>query len=123
MTNKEHRLGVSETNLVVRHLNLEPDSLSDIAEAIAEIDEVYGLDSVTFEDNTHVLNLAYDATRTRIDGLEEILEKHGIEVSHDRWTNFKEGYYRFVDKNIKDNSTTEPWSCHGSVAQPPKRKK
>ena len=123
MTSKEHRLGVSEVTLVVRHLKLEPDTLGDITAAIAEIDEVYGLDSVSFEEKAHTINLAYDATRTCVDGLEAILKKHGVEVSHDWWTHFKEGYYRFVDENIQDNEKTEPWSCHGSAVQTPKQKK
>ena len=112
MTNTEHRLGVSEVSLVVRHLKLETTTKETLEQALAEIDE-----------KSHVLNLAYDATRTCIDGLEEILKGHEIEVSHDWWTHFKEGYYRFVDQNIQENAKTEPWSCHGSASQPTKRKK
>ena len=123
MTNKEHRLGVSEVTLVVRHLKLEPANSKTLASAVNEIDEIYGFDSVSFDDKSQTLNLAYDATRTCIDGVEEILKKHGLEVSHDWWTHFKEGYYRFVDENIKDNANSEPWSCHGSASHVPKRKK
>jgi hypothetical protein len=59
MGKKEHRLGVSEINLVVRHLKLAP-----------------------------------------------------VDVSHDWWTHFKEGYYKCIDGNVKDNANHEPWSCH-----------
>ncbi len=123
MKNKEHRLGVSEVTLVVRHLKLEPADINAVAAAVAEIDKIYGLDSVSFDEKVYVLNVAYDATRIIIDCVEEVLEKYQLVVSHDWWTHFKEGYYRFVDQNIQDNAKTEPWSCHGSASQPPKRKK
>ncbi len=40
MSNKEHRLGVSEVNLVVRHLKLETQENDSVAKAVAEIDEI-----------------------------------------------------------------------------------
>ena len=123
MSNNEHRLGVSEVNLVVRHLKLETAENDSVAKAVADIDEIYGLDSVSFDEKSHVLNVAYDATRICIDCVEEVLEKYQVQISHDWWTHFKEGYYRFVDDNIKENAKTEPWSCHGNVKQAPKRKK
>merc|ERR1711991_358420 len=112
MSDKKHRLGVSEVNLVVRHLKLEPTEAASIKTAIDEIDHLYGLDSISFDGRSHVLNLAYDASRLCLDGIEDLLTKHKIEISHDWWTHFKEGYYKFVDQNIKDNATHEPWSCH-----------
>lgn len=111
---KEHRLGVSEVSLVVRHLKLEPADGSRLLDAIAEIDELYGLDDISFDDRYHVLNIAYDASRLCLDGVEDVLKKHAVEVSHDWWTRFKTGYYRFVDDNVKDNAGHEPWSCHQS---------
>ena len=112
MKDKEHRLGVSEVNLVKRHLKLEEAPLDKIQLAIEEIDKLYGMDSVSYDDTSRVLNMAYDASRLCIDGIEEILKKHGVEVSHDWWTHFKEEHYRFVDENVKDNAEHEPWSCH-----------
>ncbi len=123
MKNKEHRLGVSEVTLVVRHLKLEPADINAVEEAVAEIDKIYGLDSVSFDDKSYVLNVAYDASRICIDCVEKVLEKYQLAVSHDWWTHFKEGYYRFVDENIKDNANSEPWSCHSSAIQVPKRKR
>lgn len=112
MTKKEHRLGVSEVNLVARHLKIENTSHEKIQATIEEIDALYGMDSVSFDDKSRVLNLAYDASRLCIDDVEKIMDKHGLEVSHDWWTHFKEGYYRFVDENVKDNAKRDPWSCH-----------
>lgn len=115
MSKKEHRLGVSEANLVVRHLKLESEGKQDMAMAIEKIDQLYGLNDISFDEKTHVLNLAYDASRLSIDGVENILKEHKVEISHDWWTQFKEGYYRYVDQNVKDNANYTPHSCN----QPP----
>jgi len=109
---KQHRLGVSETNLVVRHLKLVTTNVDRINDAIAEIDEIYGLDAVSFNDKSNVIDVAYDASRICIDCIEEVLQKYDIEVSHDWWNRFKEDYYRFVDQNVKDNADHIPFSCH-----------
>lgn len=114
MSNSEHRLGVSEVNLVVRHIKLETIDQLKIKDAIAEIDQIYGIDGVSFDEKSHVLNLAYDASRTCIDHIEEILAKYEVVVSHDWWTRLKEGYFRFVDQNVKDNAKHTPVSCHKS---------
>ena len=116
----EHRLGVDPVNLVVRHLKLEPAEQENIFNAIEEIDQEYGLDSVQYEAKNNSIHLAYDATRICLDGLEDILHRHQIEVGHGWWTHFKEGYYRFVDQNVKENASHTPWSCHKN---PPSGKK
>jgi hypothetical protein len=108
----EHRLGVSKVNLVFRHLKLEPSNQQDLHSAIAEIDHLYGLDKVSFDASKRMLNLAYDASRLCIEGIEKILARNSVEISHGWWNRFKEEHYRFVDQNIKDNAAKEPWSCH-----------
>jgi len=112
MKKEEHRLGVSEVNLVKRHLKLEDSPFEIIKVAVDEIDKLYGMDSVSFDEKSRVLNMEYDATRLCIDGIEEVLKKHGVELSHGWWTHFKEGHYRFEDENVKDNAKRDPWSCH-----------
>ncbi|MDZ7851563.1 MAG: cation transporter [Halomonas sp.] len=112
MSNQEHRLGVSEINLVKRHLKLDTSDLEAVHAAVTDIDELYGLDSVSFDDKKRKLHLAYDATRLCLDCVDEILQKYAIEISHDWWTRLKEEQYRFVDQNVKDNAKHEPWSCH-----------
>ncbi|MCA1770691.1 MAG: cation transporter [Halomonas sp.] len=112
MSNQEHRLGVSEVNLVRRHLKLDASDLEAVHAAVADIDELYGLDSVSFDDKKRKLHLAYDAMRLCLDCVDEILKKHAIKISHDWWTRLKEEQYRFIDQNVKDNAKKEPWSCH-----------
>jgi hypothetical protein len=112
VTQTEHRLGVSEVNLVIRHLKLREANADAVTRAMGEIDNIHGMDHVSFEHESQVLNIAYDATRTCIDCIEEILERYQVQVSDDWWTRFKEGYYRYIDQNVKDNATHEPFSCH-----------
>jgi hypothetical protein len=112
MKKKEHRPGVSEVNLVKRHLKLEKAPLAKIQSAVEEIDKLFGMDSIFFDEKSRVLNMAYDATLLCIDGLEEVLKKHDVELDHGWWTHFKEGQYRTVDQNVKDNAKRDPWSCH-----------
>ena len=112
MNKSEHRLGVSVANLVVRHIKVEQCEIVQIRATIDEINKLIGLDDISFDEKSNVLNLAYDASKVCIDGVEEILKRNGIAVSHDWWTKFKEGYYRFVDENVRDNSKHEPLSCH-----------
>ncbi|MDX5377556.1 MAG: cation transporter [Halomonas sp.] len=122
MSNKDHRLGVSEINLVTRHLKLEPNDEVAIRAAVADIDQLYGLDGVSFDEKKWRLDLAYDASRVCLDCVEDILMKHAVEISHDWWTRFKEEHYRFVDQNVKDNANHEPWSCHQSLPGSGKKK-
>ena len=112
MSDLEHRVGVKEVNLVVRHLKLEGINSGNKDAIVEAIDHTFGIDSVQYDEKTATLHLAYDATHCSLDGLEEMLSQHNAEISHDWWTQFKEGYYQFVDENVRDNAKHEPMSCH-----------
>ena len=112
MHQDEHRTGVSLANLVVRHLKLEPADDDKLNAAIQEIDQLYGLDGVSFDYKSQVLNLAYDAARLNIDDIEELLKKYNLQISHHWWTRFKKNHYAFVDQNVKDNAKAEPHCCN-----------
>lgn len=112
MSETEHRLGVKEVNLVVRHLKLEGVTGENQQAIIEAVDHTYGIDNVSFDEGSGTLNVAYDATHCELDGIEDILHNHGADVAHDWWTQFKEGYYQYVDDNIRENATRSPWSCH-----------
>ncbi len=118
MSDMDHRPGVQEAYLVKRHLKL--DNL-DAAKAMAiaqEIDQLVGVDSVALDSSSRRLDVAYDASHLRIEQVEDIVRKHGTELDHGWWSNFKEGWYRFSDQNVRDNILHEPWS---STKLPPKR--
>ncbi|WP_317929510.1 cation transporter [Halioxenophilus sp. WMMB6] len=117
MKKEEHRPGVNEVNLVVRHLKLESSPDAKIAEAMTEVDTLYGLDALSFDERSQVLNLTYDASRLGLDGIEEVLAKYGVEISHDWWTHLKEGFYKFIDENVQENAKQPPWDCHQRYQQ------
>jgi len=116
MNKLKHRVGVTEENLVLRHLKLCNTDEAKISAIVRDIDATFGVDAVSFEQAKQTLHIGYDATHCELDGIENIIKINGADISHDWWTNFKEGYYQFVDENIRDNAKHKPWSCH---AQPP----
>ena len=111
MTEHNHRLGVSEVNLVKRHLRLSLENEQEIKAAIDELDNLYGMDSLSFDAAGGVLT-AYDATRFSIEDVESILGKHNVQLVDSWWTQMKEDYYKFIDNNVRENAKHEPWSCH-----------
>ena len=112
MSDLDHRVGVREQNLVVRNLKLSNVTEESCDELVKEIDQLFGIDEVSYNIKEGEIHLAYDAANINLDGIEEVIRKHGADVHDDWWTHTKESYYKFVDQNIKDNSAHKPWSCH-----------
>lgn len=108
MRKREHRLNVSEVSLVVCHFKLVGSVLTRVCNAMEEINQLYGVDDVSFDNKSAVLNIAYDASRVCLECIEEVLTKNGLVVGHDWCSRFKENYYRFVDQNVKDNAKQNP---------------
>jgi len=122
MTDLDHRVGVRENNLVIRNLRLSNVTNENIDGLIAEIDQMFGLDEVSFNRKEESIHLAYDAVSLDLDGIEEVIRKHGVDIHDDWWTHTKESYYKFCDQNVKDNFDHEPWSCHKKTPGSIKRK-
>ncbi|MED5524926.1 MAG: cation transporter [Pseudomonadota bacterium] len=103
------RPGVREAYLVRRKLTVsgEQAAARDCAEAL---DALPGINSVTFSGNR--LTLSYDATVANLDALEQAINDFGLGVQRRGLAGIRFGYYRFVDQNIRDNATHEPWCCH-----------
>ena len=112
MNQTKHRLGVSEATLVRRKLKLDLPGKSAAEAAVSEIDQIFGMDAVSFDPRTSVLSVAYDATRTCLECVEEVLARHGITVNSGWWMRLKQNFYHFTDDNVKENANHEPWSCH-----------
>jgi len=120
MSNLDHRAGVTEVNLVHRKIQLIGLTELNRTEIITEIDAAFGIDSVTIDIKDALLDIAYDATHINLDAIEQIVIKHGADVSDGWWEHLKEGYYKFVDENIMENAKHKPLSCHQA---PPRSKK
>ena len=112
MSNVDHRPGVKEINLVNRRLRLEGITEKNKAVIISEIDALLGIEHVSFDEPTETLSVAYDATHCDLTGIEALLQAHGADTSNGIWTKLKEGYYKFVDQNIKDNDEHDPHCCN-----------
>lgn len=112
MSDLDHRIGVREVNLVVRNLRLTNVTNENIDLLISEINEMFGLDEVSFNQKEQSIHLAYDAANLNLDGIEGVIKKHGADIHDDWWTHTKESYYKFCDQNVKDNFVHEAWSCH-----------
>ncbi len=109
---KQHKVGLREGSLMVRHLRLVGEVENNQQSIVQEIEQLFGVDSVSIDTSESLLNVAYDATKRQLDEVEEIVRKYECDIASDWWTHFKEGYYKFVDQNVKDNASHEPWSCH-----------
>jgi len=84
MTDLDHRVGVRESNLVVRDLRLSNVTSENIKALIEEVDQLFGLDEVCFNQEKEIIHLAYDAANLNLDGIETVIKKHGVEI-HDDW--------------------------------------
>ena len=62
MSDLEHRVGVSEANLVLRHLKLTNIDDAKISAIIRDIDAAFGVDAVSFEGDKQTLHIGYDVT-------------------------------------------------------------
>ncbi len=115
---QQHNAGVNGSSLMMRNLKLE-GPVDEKRKLIAEeINQLLGVDSVSIDASESLLKVIYDATKRQLDEVEDIVRKYECDIADDWWTHFKEGYYKFVDQNVKDNASHEPWSCH---KRPPAR--
>lgn len=112
MTNTKHRVGVSKLNLVRRHLKLDHITADNQSALLAEIDQIHGVDAVSYNKKQQMFNVAYDATHTNLEKIEQIITRYGADIADGWWNHFKENYYKFVDQNIKDNAEHVPSCCH-----------
>lgn len=122
MSDFDHRVGVSEANLVIRNLRLSNVNDGNREALMEEIDELFGIDEAVYNTEEKSIYLAYDALNLNLDGIEDVIRKHGVDINDDWWTHTKEEYYKFVDQNIKDNAQHTPWSCHKTPPGTGKRK-
>lgn len=112
MSDFDHRVGVKEANLVTRNLRLSNVNDDNLDALMEEIDQLFGIDEASFNAEEKTIYLAYDATNIDLNGIEDVIKKHGADIHDDWWSHTKEEYYKFVDQNVKDNAKHIPWSCH-----------
>lgn len=114
MNTAEHRSGLDERYIVVRHLKLQRLEPKAVGSLIAEIDALIGIDRISVNTKTSSIDVAYDASASDhlLTDIENVLRRHGCNISQSRWTRFKKSWYRFSDKNIYDNAKHEAACCN-----------
>ncbi|MBL4816606.1 MAG: cation transporter [Shewanella sp.] len=124
MTDLDHRFGVKEANLVVRYLKLEGITPENRDKLVSSIDLIIGIDSVSYDESAATLKMAYDASHCDLDLFERLIQAQGADLSPGIWTRVKEGFYKYVDQNVKDNAEHDPY-CNNALpkALPGSRKR
>jgi hypothetical protein len=122
MNNIEHRAGVTAVNLVIRKIQLKGLTEYNQAKIITEIDEAFGIENVTLDIKDGLLQIAYDVTHINLDIIKRLVVKHGAEFYGGWLNNFKQGYYKFVDQNMIENSKHKPSCCSRPPARSTKHK-
>ncbi len=114
MSTQEHRPGVQQASLVKRQLQLKaaPESEQALADFISEADQLQGMDSLSYAPETNQLELQYDASHLNLAQIEQLLSRFHINLQDNWWQHLKQGYYQFVDDNIRDNALHQPSCCH-----------
>jgi hypothetical protein len=112
MTDVKHSVGVNEFNLVSRHLKIDHLTSENQSALLTEVEQILGVDAVSYDEKQRLFNVAYDATHTDLESIEKIITSYGADISDGWWNHLKEDYYKFVDQNIKDNAEHVPSCCH-----------
>lgn len=100
--------GVRQPYLVRRRLKLKGEG--DCQALVAVLAEELGVQEARCEGER--LWLAYDAVNFQLERLAELLIPWDLALADKGWAGLRLGYYRFLDQNIRDNATHEPWCCH-----------
>ena len=113
MNTYAHRPGVDERYLVKRHLqleHLEPEAAEPI---VQDIDALIGVDRVSVDTEASSVDIAYDASTSdhMLTDIENVLYRHGCDMSGNWWARFKRNWYEFSDRNIHDNAELQPHCC------------
>lgn len=82
MSDFDHKVGVSEANLVLRHLKLININEVKVSAIIHDIDATFGVDAVSFENEKTTLHVGYDATHCDLDGIENIVKINGVNTPY-----------------------------------------
>ena len=112
MSDLKHKPGVKAQYLVTRHIKLEQLDIDCLNQAIDELENLYGVYSISFDYNSKQLKVDYDATHCQFYTVRNVIEQHQLNLAQNWWSRVKAGYYSFVDRNIKDNAKHEPICCN-----------
>ena len=113
----DHRPGVREGFLTTHKLTLTDLTAENAEQIRSKIDAMISIDGVWIDLDKSTIKIAYDASRHNIDEMLKIIQKYGADVSPDCWNQWKLGWDRYIDENIKNNATSRPHCCNKPPAQ------
>lgn len=62
-------------------------------------------------DRKNRLRVSYDASRLGMREIESLLGNSGITLDNGYWSSLKQGWYRFLDDNARENARTGSGAC------------
>ena len=106
-----HKIGINEAFLVKRKLKLSGLREQNLEELTAEIQLIRGIDTVGFDSTRERMQVSYDASVTSIDAILQVLKQHSVEPKKGWWNQYKLGWDRQIDQNVRDNAKHVPHCC------------
>jgi hypothetical protein len=98
----------------VKHkLKLENCDPMKSREVETEVETLSGIETVSLDPSSGIMELAYDGSQHQIDEFLLIAENHGVRIGSSWWNRLKLRFARQVDQNVLDNSTHESSCCSG----------
>ncbi|WP_353614744.1 cation transporter [Mangrovibacter phragmitis] len=112
MSSITHQSGANDVNRVTRKLKLSGVSEDQADALVSEIRQLAGMETVEYSSASASLTFVYDAAQCSVDAVEKVLDRLGAQFAASAWNRVKMGYFRFTDKNIKDNAAHRPHCCN-----------
>ncbi|MDX1803817.1 MAG: cation transporter [Alcanivorax sp.] len=97
---------------VCRHILVTAFTPQTLQRLNAECEHEYGLEAFLPGPKSGQLVVHYDASQVDLDQVEALLKTHQLQLRQGWWPRLRNGWYRFVDQNVRDNARHEPWCCH-----------
>lgn len=95
---------------VNRRIAVASGSPEQLHQAIQRLREMAPVIDVEL-DRQNRLHVVYDASRLGMREIESLLGNSGITTGNGFWSNLKQGWYRFLDDNARDNARSGGGAC------------
>lgn len=109
---QKHRPGIHEGYLMSRCLRIKDAAETNRERIVHDIDQLKGIDVVSFAAAKHELKLVYDGSMLCVDDIERVIKEHGCRFADDWWSSIKLGWYRYTDENVKSAAMHVPHCCN-----------
>ncbi len=108
----KHRPGIHEGYLMSRCLKIEGAEEVERQHIIHAIDQLKGVDLVSFVKENSKLKVVYDGSMLSVDDIEQVVRENGCRFADDWWNRYKLGWYRYTDENVRSSAKHVPHCCN-----------